>query len=145
MRALFDVNVLIALFDPSHVHHHLAHAWLAANSESGWASCPLTENGFVRIMCQPNYPNAISTTDAIGRMRIATDQPGHQFWPDEVSLIDSAFFDANAILGPKKISNIYLLGLAVKNGGRLVTFDRNITITAVAGAEDRNLVILGNG
>jgi predicted nucleic acid-binding protein len=50
VRALFDVNVLIALFDPAHVHHESAHAWWKANQSSGWATCPLTENGFVRVL-----------------------------------------------------------------------------------------------
>ena len=76
MRALFDVNVLIARFDPAHVHHERAHRWWKLNKTSGWASCPLTENGFVRILSQPKYPNTIPTRDALRRLIAEFPFPG---------------------------------------------------------------------
>lgn len=145
MRALFDVNVLIALFDPSHLHHELAHGWLKANLKSGWASCPLTQNGCIRILCQPAYPNAISPTDAVQRVRSATAVGEHEFWSDDISLTDPAIFDEQILIGSKAITDLYLLGLALRNQGRLVTFDRGINSAAVIGATEENLIVLGSG
>lgn len=142
MRALFDINVLIALFDPSHVHHERAHAWWRQNKASGWASCPLTENGLVRILSQPKYPNAISTRDAIRRLERSMQGGGHAFWADEVSLTDSTVFHRKHLIGPKQITDLYLLALAVRNAGRLVTFDRGIPLSGVEGARSKHRVVL---
>ena len=144
MRALLDVNALIALFDVGHIHHELTHNWLIENADSGWASYPLTQNGCVRILSQPNYPNSMSTKAAIGRVREALKTKEHEFWPDDLAIIDESFFHMELISGPKAITDLYLLGLAVKNNGRLVTFDRRINPNAVIGASPQNLVILGN-
>jgi toxin-antitoxin system PIN domain toxin len=134
VRALFDVNVLIALFDPAHVHHESAHAWWKANQSSGWATCPLTENGFVRVLSQPKYPNAISPSEAVTRLRESIDRGGHEFWTDDVTLRDAALFQFEHILGHRQITDVYLLALAVRNSGRVVTFDRGLPISAVQGA-----------
>lgn len=145
MRALFDVNVLIALFDPAHVHHEHAHAWLNEHRKSGWATCPITQNGCVRILSQPKYPNAISTMESIRRLDRATSQPEHSFWRDDLSITDSQHFDADHILGPRQLTDLYLLALAVKNEGRLVTFDRAIPLAAVTNAARDHLMVLGSG
>ena len=142
MRALFDVNVLIALFDPEHVHHERAHQWWKLNKASGWASCPLTENGFVRILSQPKYPNAIPTNDALRLLRQSINRGGHAFWVDDVSLTDTDLFHTEHILGPKQITDLYLLALAVRNSGRLVTFDRRIPLSGVEGAIQEHRVAL---
>jgi uncharacterized protein len=142
MRSLFDVNVLIALFDPLHIHHRQVHEWWTANGASGWATCPLTENGFVRILSQANYPRAVPTVDAMRRLRSSTAQSNHAFWGDDISLLDQQRFNSSHILGPKPLTDIYLLGVALKNGGRLATFDRAIPRSAVTGAEPRNLVVI---
>lgn len=142
MRALFDVNLLIATFDEEHVLHERAQQWWAANRAQGWASCPLTQNGFVRIVSQPNYANPISVEAALelfGEQIAGTD---HAFWPDDVSLIDSRCFDGARILGPKQLTDVYLLALAVKNGGRLATLDHAIPLAAVRGAEPRHVVVI---
>src|SRR5580692_358973 len=96
MRALLDVNVIIALLDPDHAFHERAHSWWAANIRSGWASCPLTENGVVRIMSNPNYSGTMQFTpaDLIGRLRQFAEQSNHEFWPDNVSLRDEKIFTA---------------------------------------------------
>ena len=87
MIALFDVNVLVALFDPDHVHHRSAHDWLAANREAGWATCPLTENGLVRILSNPTYSGRRTTIeDAVDRLEAFRASGDHRFWPDTVSL-----------------------------------------------------------
>ncbi len=144
MRALFDVNVLIALFDPDHVHHELAHGWWKTNEASGWASCPLTENGFVRILSQPKYPNAVAIEDAIRRLSRSKGQRDHAFWADDVSLSDRSVFHVEHILGHRQVTDVYLLALAVRNSGRLVTFDQGVPISAIEGAEKRHLFVLGD-
>ena len=90
MRALLDVNVLIALLDENHVHHAAASDWLAERIESGWASCPLTQNGCIRILSQPRYPNALGVGEAMARLWTAVSTPHHRFIADDVSLLDDA-------------------------------------------------------
>lgn len=143
MRVLFDVNALIALVDEQHIHHWIVHDWWAANSSHGWATCPLTENGLARIMSQPGYKNRITTTFAIDLLAEHAREPEHAFWPDDISVSDDNWFFADAILGPNQITDAYLLALAVKNDGRLVTLDRSIPLRAVRGAEAQHLVMLG--
>ncbi len=142
MRSLFDVNVLIALFQPEHVHHASAHEWWTANRTGGWASCPLTQNGFVRIVSQPRYPKPLSPVIALDVLAEQIAETDHAFWPDDISLIDSQCFNQAHILGPKQLTDIYLLALAVKNGGRLATLDRAIPLAAVRGAEARHVAML---
>lgn len=142
MRALLDVGVLLPLFDPGHIQHERAKAWCTENAEAGWASCALTQNGFVRIACQPGYPRPARMFDALAVLRDQIALPDHEFWPDAISITDGNVFDHTYILGPKQITDVYLLGLAVRNGGRLVTFDRGLPLKAVRGAEGRHLVVL---
>jgi hypothetical protein len=133
--ALLDVNVLVALFDPDHIHHELAHDWFADNRPGGWATCPVTENGFLRVLSNPAYGGAITREpDLVARLRKFCDSGHHQFWPDAVSLRDTALFDAAFITGHRQLTDVYLLGLATKKGGCLVTFDRAIPLKAVRGA-----------
>ena len=142
MRALFDVNVLIALLDGAHQHHALAWNWLDANIAHGWASCPITQNGYLRIVSQPNYPNATSVFDAMNRLRGATGTPHHEFWADSISLLDENHVDSSRVHGPRQLSDVYLLALAVKHQGRLVTFDPRIALSAVRGAAEEHRVLL---
>lgn len=142
MRALLDVNVLIALHDQDHVHHLRAAQWLFANMEQGWASCPLTQNGCLRIMSQPGYPNAQPLSALITMLHHATHQKHHVFWPDDISMLDAAQFHHPHIHSSRQITDLYLLGLALRHGGRLVTFDLRIPLTAVQGAQEHHLVLL---
>ena len=142
MRALLDVNLLIALQQPDHVHFERAHQWWMANQSNGWASCPLTQNGFVRIVSQPRYPKPMSTAAAIEHLAEQVAGSDHAFWPDDVSLVDPKCFVGSGVLGPKQLTDIYLLALAVRNSGRLATFDRTIPMSAVCGAEPRHVVVL---
>jgi toxin-antitoxin system PIN domain toxin len=142
VRALLDVNALLALFDESHPSHGPARDWWHANQAGGWASCPLTQNGFVRVMSQPRYLQSRSSVEAIAALRTGLERPEHQFWPDDISIADETLFDRGYILGPNQITDIYLLGLAVRNGDRLVTFDRGVPIRTVRGAREQNLVLL---
>lgn len=142
MRALLDVSMLLPLFDGGHIHHQAARGWYTANGKAGWASCPLTQNGFVRIVCQPKYPRPARLRDALAVLRQQMGEADHEFWPDDLSITDETLFDPAFILGPSQITDVYLLGLAVRNGGRLVTFDRGIPVKAVRGAGMRHLVVL---
>jgi len=142
MRALLDINVLIALHDRNHVHHERASEWFAAHARQGWASCPLTQNGCVRIMSQPAYPNAQAMTALLDMLRRSTSTKFHEFWSDDASILDAKRFQQSHMHSHRQITDLYLLGLAVKNSGRLVSFDIRIPLTAVVGATPAHLVAL---
>ena len=142
MRALLNVNVLIALLDGQHMHHDLAWRWLHDNIHRGWATCPLTRNGCVRIMSQPKYPNSLPPRTVASRLRDATRTEYHRRWTDDVDLLDPAVADWRRIMGPGQIADVHLLALAVAHEGRFVTFDARISPQAVIGAEDRHLCIV---
>lgn len=142
MIALLDINILIAMFDAAHVHHKAAHTWMTRNRSRGWATCPITQNGCLRVMSQPQYPGRLSVTEIVHRLSVAVAGPEHSFWPDSVSLCDSSRFESERILTPRTLTDIYLLGLAVEKDGRLVTFDRTIPLAAVSHAKARHLVVL---
>ena len=133
MRALLDVNVLIALLDAEHVHHEAARRWLRENIQHGWATCPITQNGCLRIMAQPGYSNRIPAPLVAERLREATATIHHRFWPDNVSLLETSTVDWERIIGPKQITDVYLLALVVEHQGRFVTFDARIAPDAVRG------------
>ena len=143
MRALFDVNVLIALLDQAHPHHFAAVDWLKANIRHGWASCPITQNGCIRIMSQPAYPGSRPPSSVIERLRDAQEHSAHAFWPDDVSMLDARMVDATRVHGTRQITDTYLLALAVKHGGRLVTLDGGVSVAAVRGATAKSLLVFG--
>jgi toxin-antitoxin system PIN domain toxin len=142
LRSLLDVNVLVALLDASHVHHRAASDWLAAQVRFGWASCPLTQNGCLRILSLPAYPNPQPTAAVAQRLGQAVADASHAFWPDAFSLLDGGRIQWDRVLSSRHITDAYLLALAAANGGRLVTFDRGISVEAVRGATKRHLVTL---
>lgn len=142
MRALLDVNVLIALLDENHADHEVVSAWFTAHIGQGWASCPLTQNGCVRILSQPRYPNALDTAQAVARLRVAVSTPHHLFIADDISLLNDAVVDRQKLLGPRKLTDIYLLALAVAHGARLVTLDKSVPLAAVRGAREESLVVI---
>lgn len=132
--ALLDVNVLIALLDPSHEFHDSAHAWFQRNRQYGWATCPITQNACVRILGKPAYPYLGLTVAEI--RNILADfcgNDGHRFWPDSVSILETSRFDLSGA-GPKNLTDLYLCGIAVAQGGRVATFDQNIRWQSVAGS-----------
>ena len=142
MRALLDVSMLLALFDPKHVHHGRAQRWWLLSKRDGWATCPITENGFLRIVTQKAYSNPIALPNALALLRGWAKPPLHEFWPDDVSLLDAAAVDHGRVLGARQLTDIYLLALATRHGGRFVTLDRGITLTAVRGAKPENLMMV---
>lgn len=142
MRSLLDVNVLIALLDAGHLHHRAATGWLGANLRHGWASCALTQNGCLRILSLPGYPNSQPPADVARRLARAVGDTSHAFWPDAVSLLDAGRMRWDRVLTSRQITDVYLLALAVANKGRFVTFDRGVSIAAVPGAAARHLVTI---
>jgi uncharacterized protein len=142
VRALLDVNVLIALLDSDHASHDSAISWFSKHAREGWASCPITQNGCIRIMTNPGYPNPLPVQAVIEHLAEACRQNIHEFWQDAVSLLDSGVVDSTRIHGPRQLTGIYLLALAVQHEGRLVTFDAGIPLAAVRKATKQNLLIL---
>jgi uncharacterized protein len=144
MRALFDINIIIALLDPDHTFHDRAHTWWAQNQSQGWATCPITENGVVRIMSNPAYSTRtrLAPGDLIARLGTFASQADHQFWPDDISLRDSAVFAPERILGSRQLTDIYLLALATKHGGRFATFDGSIPIQPALSANADHLHVI---
>lgn len=132
---LLDVNLLLALTDPMHIHHQVAHRWFREKGQQAWATCPLTENGFVRIASHSNYPNrpgeALVVLDILRQL---CEAPGHQFWTDDISLLH--ILAAEAIITQAQITDVYLLGLAVHKKGKLATLDQRIPSQAVRQGRD---------
>ena len=142
MTFLLDVNVLIALLDPTHIHHDAAHEWFGIEGQESWATCPLTENGVLRIVGHPTYrnfpgnPKVIS--ESLAELRMLQ---GHTFWPDDISLLDSSRIDLTRLLTAAQVTDSYLLGLAQAHGGRLATLDKRLVTDAVRhGARSLRLI-----
>jgi uncharacterized protein len=143
--ALLDVNVLVGLVDPEHIHHEAAHAWFLDSCESGWATCPLTENGLVRVVSSPNYPGRRTTVaNAIALLATFCERTDHIFWPDSVTIRDPRF-RLGRVQGYRQVTDVYLLRLAVENEGCLATFDSGISIDAVTGAKPTQLKVIATG
>jgi hypothetical protein len=144
MRALLDVNVLVALFDEAHIFNERAHAWLERNRQSGIATCPLTENGLVRILSHPRYSQIqhLSPAVIIARLARFCACSDHLFWADDVSLRDVDCFRADRISGSRQVTDSYLLALALQHGGRLVTLDHQIVVASVKDAQPEHLVVI---
>jgi toxin-antitoxin system PIN domain toxin len=135
--------MLVALFTEAHVHHQLAHDWFADHAAHGWASCPLTENGLVRILGNPRrVEQHVPIPLAVSLLAQFRRNSTHQFWPDDVSLTDGRLIDPDGVQGHQQVGDLYLLALAVKHGGRLVTLDAAIPLSSVKGAGRERLVVL---
>jgi toxin-antitoxin system PIN domain toxin len=139
---LFDVNVLIALLDTDHVGHSVATTWFATHLEHGWASCPITENGTARIMASVGYSNPLPVAAVLERLAMAKATEHYRFWSDDISLTDAEIFNHSELLGPKQVTDRYLLAIAARYEGRLVTFDHGIRPSAAIGAAPKHLVQL---
>jgi toxin-antitoxin system PIN domain toxin len=136
------VNVLIALLEPGHGFFQKAQQWFRSSGKDNWGVCPLTEIGFVRITTNPSFfPGPRTHEEATSILAKLADRPGYRYWPitESWTSLTSAF--ADRITGHQQVTDAYLLGLAIKENGVLVTFDRGIKY--MAGAEFRdNLLVL---
>lgn len=139
---LLDVNVLIALCDGRHEHHDMAAHWFLAHAREGWASCPLTQNGALRIMSAPAYPGARPVAQVLAQLQALCASAHHHFWPDGLSLLQAGILDPRHLLGHRQLTDAYLLALAVQQQGCLVTLDGAVALRCVHGAEPRHLVRL---
>ena len=132
MTYLLDVNVLIALLDPVHVQHNAAHEWFAREGQKSWATCPLTENGVLRVVGHPRYPNSPGTPAAVAPLIAGLKSlSGYTFWADAISLIDDSEVDEARLLTTSQVTDSYLLALAKFHGGQLATFDRRLVPDAI--------------
>ena len=132
MIYLLDVNVLIALIDPAHVAHEDAHAWFSSAGQQAWATCPITENGVLRIVGNPRYPNSPGSPAVVaGIVQKLRALPGHAFWAEDFSLVGSDIIDPARVLTAAQVTDTYLLALASRRGGQLATFDRRLSVDAV--------------
>jgi len=140
-----DVNVLLALLNPSHPHYPVAKQWLDNEGQFDWATCPLTENGFLRLYTQSlqksqtgEFEDALFLLDTLKQ----TYKTTHHFWDDSISFSDPTLFLPSKIAGHKQITDVYLLGLCQGNGGTLVTLDQGITTDAIINPHSDLLKIL---
>jgi toxin-antitoxin system PIN domain toxin len=142
-RHLLDVNLLIALAWPQHVHHAQAHAWFNRVGHSRWATCPLTQLGFVRISSNPKIvSSAVSPREALVALQRMTALPGHAFWPDDVSPAGQTEFAALSLVGHRQVTDAYLLALCRRHKGRLATLDRGLAELCGSAAERAKLIEL---
>ena len=133
-RYLLDVNVLIALIDRGHVPHDRAHEWFAAKGKRAWATCPLTENGVIRIVGHARYPNSPGTPAAVAEILATLRGLGdHEFWPDDVTLFDKNRIRLARLLDSGQVTDTYLLTLACAHRSEFATFDRHLVADAVIG------------
>jgi uncharacterized protein len=140
--SLLDVNVLIALCDGRHEHHLVAAQWFVANAAAGWASCPLTQNGAIRIMSAPAYPGARPVSQVLAQMQTLCAGAHHRFWHDAVSLVQPGILNPTHLLGHRQLTDAYLLALAVHHKGQFVTLDGAVPVKAVGGARAGDVVRL---
>jgi uncharacterized protein len=141
---LLDTNLLITLLWPSHAQHDVAVNWFARHRAKGWATCALTETGFVRITSNPSFSrDAVTPREAIGVLAANTAAKDHLFWTDELPLAEAAGFTGPRLVGHQQVTDAYLLGLAMRGGGMLATLDERIAaLTGAKSAERRALEIV---
>lgn len=136
MTVLLDVNVLIALIDRKHILHENAFDWFRKARRGRWATCPITQNGFVRITSGAGYPAPLGTPAEVGYLlKDLVAQDGHEFWPDDLSLVQSEVIDMSRMTSHRQATDTYLLALALTHGGRLATLDRRLSTAAVKGGD----------
>lgn len=127
MIALLDVNVLVALAWPNHVHHDAAHAWFSAQRMSGWATCPVTEAGFIRISCNPSaVRQTVTPRDAVELLKSLRQQAWHSFWPLDISMAELPSDILTRVQGYRQITDAMLLATAVQRHGQLATLDSGL-------------------
>ena len=141
--SLLDTNVLLALAWPGHLHHDAAHSWFAANRREGWATCPLTEAGFLRLSMQPAVvKTTVGFGDAIRSLGNSVLAPEHEFWPLDSSPARHGKEIRERIAGHHQIADAILLDLAIRRSGKLATFDRRIASLLPPGSVNCNVVTL---
>ncbi|HEY1607014.1 MAG TPA: TA system VapC family ribonuclease toxin [Allosphingosinicella sp.] len=137
MTYLLDVNVLVALLDPAHVFHDAAHVWFEREGQESWATCPLTENGAIRVFGHVRYPDGPGSPGAAAEFVGALlEHSGHVFWSDEISLFTASHVRPEALGTAAQVTDAYLLALAVHRSAKLATLDRRLSHAAVEGGAE---------
>ena len=141
MVALLDVNLLVALAWPNHVHHGAAHRWFSAHASRGWATCSIVELGFIRVSSNAKaIPSAVSPQDAMALVRRMTALPHHHYWPDDVRFAESPDVARSMVVGYQQVTDAHLVALAIRHGGCLATLDRGVRALVPAGRSRESVV-----
>lgn len=144
MTALPDVNLLVALAWPRHAHHEAAHGWFANRTQGAWATCPITQCGFVRVLSNPSIVGVeVRPAEALAVLAKMTADSAHRFWADDVPLPSIEIAPHRYLTGHRQLTDYYLLGLAVHHGGVLVTFDKGVaTLVPQNSAHRQNVLVV---
>lgn len=141
MVRLLDVNILLALAWPNNLHHDAAHAWFASNKHDGWATCLLTEAGFVRISSQPIVTKqVVAVREAIANLAASTASNEHEFWEHTSRVTDLSPEMLPRVMGHHQLTDALLLNLAIQRGGLLATFDKRIEHLLPPGSPNRSYI-----
>jgi uncharacterized protein len=136
------VNVLVALAWPNHIHHRQAVGWFVGIRDDGWATCPITESGFVRVSSNSRvFPDARTPSEATTLLAALRSKGTHRFWEDDVSVVDDSCGVFATAVGYRQITDAHLLTLAIRRGGALATFDRGVATLSIA--HSANVVLIG--
>jgi len=141
-RALLDINVLIALLDQGHLLHRPATRWLERHLAHGWATCPITENRRGADHGPTRLPHAQPAALVAARLAEACSHSSHAFWPEPISLLQEGLIRWERLLGPRQITDAYLLALAASQGGCFASFDQRISLDLVPSAGARHLCLI---
>ena len=129
--ALLDVNILTALLWPAHEHHETAHRWFRGRDGGRWATCSLTQLGFVRIVSNPAFSrDALSPAGAVALLAANLTHPAHEFWTENLPVPSAIKGMEAGLQGYRQLSDVYLLALASRRKGVLATFDRGLRAPA---------------
>jgi toxin-antitoxin system PIN domain toxin len=143
LTSLLDVNLLVALAWPNHVHHEVALDWFKKHQRQGWATCPVTQSGFIRVSSnRALIPEARTPEEAAALLREIVDLSGHEFWADDIALVGSPFVDMSKVHGFRQVTDAHLLALAIRHSGRLATLDRSVRVLAPAGSDPDEVVVM---
>jgi uncharacterized protein len=143
VSCLLDVNVLIALLWPPHEAHARAQRWFAQNARHGWATCAMTQAGFVRIVSNPIFSRrAVSPRDALEVLSGSLQHPAHHFWTEDIGVTEALAHFGQRLLGHQQIADAYLLGLAIQKKGRLATLDTSLSLLLSDQSTARSRLVL---
>ena len=143
MVSLLDVNVLVALAWPNHVHHGVARSWFERHASDGWATCSMTQGGFVRVSSNPRaIPEAKTPRETLALLELLTLHHDHQFWTDDVELARPKLFNRQQLVGHRQVTDAQLLALALRHDGRLATLDSAIRRLVPSGYRSEERVLL---
>lgn len=143
MISLLDVSVLVALAWPNHVHHRAAHRWFERAARAGWATSSIVELGFVRVSSNARViASAVTPQEAAALLRRITALPHHRFWADDVRFAESPEVALARVAGHQQVTDAHLVGLAVRHGGRMATFDRGVRALVPPGRNPESVVLV---